>query len=107
MKLFQIMQHNALGIAGAAQVAYTEDESAHAYILECISRFYAHDYGTIPPEDVQANEDELQQRAGRIMGKYDAAHGLKEPIFIIAYFSEDHPGEVDFNYTTICYTSDY
>lgn len=107
MKLFQIMQRNALGIAGAAQVAFTENESAHAYILECVGRFYRHDYGAIPPEDVAANENELKQSAGRIIAKYEAGPGLKEPIFIIAYFSEDHPGNVDYNYTTVCYTSDY
>lgn len=106
MKLFQIMQHNALGVAGAAQTAFTENEAAHAYILECIARFYNHDYGEIPPEDIAANENELQQSAGRIIGKYEAVNGLKEPIFIIAYFSEDHP-EIDYNYTTVLYTSDY
>lgn len=105
MTLEEVRRKNSIGIAGAAKVAAEKDRPLH-YIFQCLARFYRGDYGVIPPEDIAANNAELAAGEGRIIGKYQAAEGLKEDIFIIAYFSDQHV-ETDYNYTTILYTSDY
>lgn len=107
MKLYEIGERNKANVAGALRVPFTENEACHWYIIECLVRFYGHDYGEIPPEDVEANEAELKTGEGRIVARYKAANGLTEDIFIIAYFSDSHAGEVDYNYTTVLYVSDY
>ena len=106
MKLFQIMQRNKTGIAGALQVPFMENEAAHNYIIECIVRCYQHDYGMMPPEDVKANEAEIEAGEGRIVARYEAGPGMSEDMYVIVYFSDSHP-ETDYNYTTACYVSDY
>ena len=68
MKLFQIMQRNKTGIAGALQVPFMENEAAHNYIIECIVKCYQHDYGMMPPEDVKAEMDELLEDAAKKRG---------------------------------------
>lgn len=106
MTLNDIMNRNPLYIAGGATAA-AEIPAARDYILQCVRRFYSGDYGAIPPEDIAENNAELAAGEGRILARYEAGQGLKENIFVIAYFSERHPESDDYNYTSICYTSDY
>lgn len=106
MTLNDLMNRNPLYITAGAKTA-AEDAAAMNYFFQCVGRFYSGDYGAIPPEDIAANNAELAAGEGRILARYEAGPGLKEGIFIIAYFSDKHPESNDFNYTTICYISDY
>lgn len=78
-------------------------------ITMCLNRFFAGDFGEIPEKDAQANRDNLENEAGRIIGRYNPGgdmEALLKPIYIMAYFSETEPGE-DYNYTSVLYVSDY
>lgn len=83
------------------------DAPAKAYILHSLDRFFAGDYGETPAEDIDANNKALHAGTGRIVARYQAAEGLRQDIFIIAYFSDQEPGNNDYNYTTVMYTSEY
>lgn len=87
-------------------VAADTDEPTKDYIQHCLIQFFAGNYGEIPQEDTQANNDELAAGEGRIIARYKKAHALTDDIYIIAYFSETC-SEVDANYTTILYRHEY
>lgn len=63
----------------------------HNYIVDCLMRLYAGDYGTIGQEDTDANNAELEAGEGRIVAHYEQKHKLTEDIFIIATFSKSMP----------------
>lgn len=89
-------------IAEAAQ-----DERTHAYIVTCLQRFYAGDYGTVPQEDTDANNAELADGEGRVVARYKEAHMLTDDIYIIAVFSDEMPGVIDANHIMIMYCNEY
>lgn len=92
-------------IAGAVSIPFREDEAAHWYIIECLAKFYNHDYGKIPKPDKEANEAELKASEGRIVARYKAGPGLKEDISITACFSDKRPDR-EFNHTIVRYVSE-
>lgn len=104
MTLEQISTNELAITAGAG--AAIRDENTRKYIFDCLQRFYSVDYGMIPAEDAAANNAEIEAGQGRIIGRYEQAHTLRENILIIAYFS-DNNRETDYNYTTVLYPSEY
>lgn len=103
--LIQEIRKNPV-VATAAIAATMEGAPTRAYILRCLDLFFNGDYGETPPQDIEANNIELQAGAGRIVARYKAAEDLKKDIFIIAHFSDQEQGN-DYNYTTIMYTDEY
>ena len=94
-------------IAATSEIAKAmQDPPAHAYILHCLDCFFTGNYGAMPAEDTEANNRELQAGTGRIIARYKAAEGLREDVYIIAYFSDTEQGN-DYNYTTVMYTGEY
>lgn len=83
-----------------------KDRATLAYIIGCLKRFYAGDYGTVPAEDTEANNNELEYGSGRLLARYEARHALKDDVYIMAYFDDQQQG-IDFNNTMIMYCSDY
>ena len=75
------------------------------YIARCLDRFFAGDYGEIPPEDTAANNSDLEAGVGRIIAGYEPAEDMPEDFYIMAYFDQDQPG-IDSNYISIFYCSD-
>lgn len=103
--LIQEIRKNPV-VATAAIAATMESAPTRAYILRCLDLFFNGDYGETPPQDIEANNIELQAGTGRIVARYKAAEDLKKDIFIIAHFSGQEQGN-DYNYTTIMYTDEY
>ena len=81
--------------------------AAFMYLQECLQQFFAGNYGTVPAEDTEANNNELAAGCGRIVARYAAAAGLREDIYIIAYFDKDELESTDCNYTIIEYVGEY
>lgn len=102
MKLNEIMKNNIF-LVGPIRNASRKNQD---YIMRCLDRFFTGDYGEIPPEDVTANNSDLEAGAGRIIARYKPAEGMAEDFYIMAYFDQDQPG-IDYNYTSIFYCSDY
>lgn len=78
-----------------------------AYLVNCLNRMYAGDYGEIDAEDTAANNTELADGEGRILARYKKAHALKDDIYINCYFSESNPDNLDFNNCMFLYCSEY
>ena len=105
VKLWRIMQKNPLAFAGGV-IEAARDQDSRMYMIECAANFYRGAWGDIPPEDVEANNEELTRPAGRVVARYPARFEMKQDVYVICYFSEEEPSR-ESNYTTICYVSDY
>ena len=92
--------------SGIARAEAADDGQTHNYIVDCIMRLYAGDYGTIPPEDTESNNADLTAGEGRIIARYDKAQQLQGDIYIIANFSREVPGQ-EANYIMILYCREY
>lgn len=103
MTLKDIMK-NPVYLVGPILAA--DDQVQREHIIRCMERFFTGDYGKIPPEDTAANNSELEAGAGRIIARYEPAEGMAEDFYIMAYFDQDRP-EIDCNYTSVFYCSDY
>lgn len=84
--------------------AIKSDKNTLAYILACLERFYAGDYGLIPEEDIEANNSDLANGCGHVLARYEAREALEHEIYIESHFDALEAGNVDFNNTMICYT---
>ena len=84
-----------------------EDPDTMAYILNCLAKLYAGDYGEVPAEDTDANNRELRDGAGRILARYKPAGKLESDIYIIANFYAEDPDNPEANYTYILYCNEY
>lgn len=73
------------------------------YLQDCIRAFYAGDFGEIPPEDVQANLEDIQAGTGHCYARYKQYGTLTADLIIEAMFSEDYPGDINYNYVMLCY----
>ena len=87
-------------------IAADTDPPTAEYLKQCLDLFFTGNYGEIPPEDTEANDQELAAGEGRIIARYKKAHNLQGDIYIIAYFSQSTEG-IDANNTTILYCSEY
>ncbi len=94
-------------VATAAVMEAMKDPETLDYVQMCLSLFFSGMYGKMGPEDTELNEEELSSGEGRIMARYEAQGKLREDVYIIAYFSESNPGDIDYNNTTVLYVSEY
>ena len=100
------LQNNTI-VATAKVAEAGKNPETHSYLITCLQLFFSGMYGGIPEEDVLTNEAALKSGEGRILARYEAAEQLENDIYIIAYFSESNPGNIDFNNTTILYVDEY
>lgn len=72
------------------------------YVITCLHRFFAGDYGAIRDEDTKRNNAELAAGYGHILARYKARYNLEDDIYIEAMFDKDTPG-IDSNYTMVMF----
>ena len=85
-----------------------QDEETHAYIVNCLfMHFFTGDYGEVPPEDTESNNEELAAGEGKILARYKQAHKLEGDIYICARFSKSMPESLDANHILIMYCNEY
>ena len=77
----------------------------HAYIIDCVKRFYSGDYGEVGQEDTDANNSDLETGEGHILARYKGMYTLDSDIYIESHFSESVPG-IDANNTLIMYCNE-
>lgn len=79
----------------------------HAYIVECLQRFYNGDYGEIGIEDTVANNSDLFHGFGHVLARYKAKHALESDIYIESHFDAEFDNtEIDYNNTMIMYCNE-
>ena len=81
----------------------TKDEKTHAYILNCLMRFFSGDYGEICEEDTQANNSDLEAGDGHILARYKGEGSLKGDIYIEAMFYSEKLEDINYSYIMIMY----
>ena len=85
--------------------AYAGDTETFRYIAECLGRFYKGDYGEVPEENTEANNNDLRVGEGHVLARYEEKYMLDNDIYIEAYFSDSTPG-IDANHVMIMYCSE-
>lgn len=85
--------------------ACEKDAKTFYYILDCLKRFYAGDYGEIGKEDTEYNNQDLQAGEGHILARYKACFSLDSDIYIESHFSNTIAG-IDANNTMIMYCNE-
>ena len=101
MTLEDVKQQPLLQTRSIANACEGSPET-HAYIIQCLNRFFSGDYGEIDREDTEYNNADLAQGEGHILARYKAKGELDGDIYIEAHFSESIPG-IDANNTMIMY----
>ena len=90
-----------------AIAAATADPETMLYVQLCLSRCFAGDWGTVSAEDASLNDEAIAEGEGRILAAYPQQGKLTDKIWIIAYFSESNPENIDYNNVTILYPDEY
>lgn len=80
-----------------------KDPNTLDYILECLARFYAGDYGEICEDDTNANNYDLSEGYGHVLARYKAKHSLTGDFYIESHFDKDHLTNIDYTQTLIMY----
>ena len=80
-----------------------EDKETAFYLIECLHRFWAGDYGLIDAEDTAANNQDLESGYGHILARYEGKHKLTGEIYIEAHFDKDNLTDIDYTQTLIMY----
>lgn len=101
LQLQQLPMFQTATIAEAAK-----DPATAQYVIDCLLRCYAGDYGKMPAEDAEANNKELEAGEGHILARYPAAAALDEEIYIDIHFSESKPGQGS-NYGLVMYCTEW
>ena len=101
MKLDDLRLLPLLQTRGIAATCSKSPET-FAYIIDCINRFYAGDYGEVGQEDTDANNADLRAGEGHVLARYKEMYTLDSDIYIESHFSESVPG-IDANNTMIMY----
>jgi len=103
------LKRNALAVTAGINHAMQTDKTGetYGYIMECLGRFFAGDFGDVPEEDAEANRAELTRGEGRALARYPARKNLAGAIYIQAYFSTAEPGDLERNNTLVMYCDDY
>ena len=83
------------------------DPDTLRYILKCLNEFYGGNYGTVPQEDTEANNSDLEAGDGHILARYKKAGALAEDIYINAEIYAGEPDNIDANNIMIMYCSEY
>ena len=104
MTLEDIKKQDLLQTRSIAEACKGSQET-HAYIIECLNRFFSGDYGEIGEEDTAYNNEDLRGGEGHILARYKARFALESDIYIEAHFSESIPG-IDANNTMIMYCNE-
>lgn len=91
----------------AAIAEAAKDPETQKYIVTCLQRLFSGDYGDIPTEDTEANNNDLDAGNGRILARYKAAEKLAGDIYIIAAFYAGEPDNLDANNIMILYCDEY
>lgn len=89
--------------------AMERSEAVTLFVFDALNRYYSGSQGQTAEEDQAANLAELAAGFGRVvtLWKTPEALGLSDDLFIITYFDKDHPGDIDYNNTTVMFCSDY
>jgi len=107
MTLDDVKKLPVMQTRGIAADAEQDDGQTHNYIIDCLLRLYAGDYGTVPADDTDANNAELAAGEGRIVARYEKRHALTDDIYIIATFSQELPDVIDANHVMIMQCGEY
>ena len=87
---------------------FEENLENRLYISDCVNRMYNGDYGTMPAEDIEQNNRELEDGIGRIVCRYEKKGTLTNDFYIIASFNENMPlEELDYNNIMVMYVDEY
>lgn len=78
----------------------------HNYIVECLRKFFAGDFGEIDSEDTQYNLNELAAGFGHCLARYKGRQDMQDDIYINGVFAAERPGLED-NHIMIMYCGDY
>ena len=101
MTLNDIKQLPTLQTRSIAEAA--RDPATALYLITCLNKFYAGDYGLVPAEDTAANNADLEAGEGHILAKYPQAEKLTGSIYIEAHFYEPKLNDIDYSNTLIMY----
>ena len=78
-----------------------EDEETAKAVYKALERFNAEDWGELPEEDKEANNEDLRNRTGRILAKYETPKGF---IYISLTFEDP---ELKNNIAMLMYVNEY
>ena len=70
MNLDDVKKLPVMQTRGIAEAENRDNGQTHNYIVNCVKRLYAGDYGEVPQEDTDANNAELEAGEGRIDSNY-------------------------------------
>lgn len=83
--------------------AVNGDPKTHNYIVDCLHRFYAGDYGEICEEDTAANNADLAAGCGHVLARYKQFGQLTGPIYIESHFDDEFLNDINYTNTIIMY----
>lgn len=101
MTLEDIKNIPTLQTRGIAEAC--KDPQTAYYIIECLHRFWAGDYGLIGADDTAANNADLAAGEGHILARYEGKHNLTGDFYIEAHFYEPKLNDLDYTNTLIMY----
>lgn len=81
-----------------------QDAETLKYILACLARYYAGDFGEVCEEDTLANLEELAEGYGHVLARYKQAKTLNDEIYIESHFDKDNLTDINYTNTLIMYT---
>lgn len=87
--------------------AAADDPETLEYIMECLGRFFAGDFGTVPADDTAANLADLEAGGGHVLARYPAKKTLADDIYINAVIDDRAPDVVDANNIMVMYCNEY
>lgn len=87
--------------------AAAEDPETLQYIFDCLGRYFAGDFGTIPEDDTAANLADLEAGGGHVLARYPAKKQLADDIYINAVIEASAPDVVDVNNIMVMYCNEY
>lgn len=84
-------------VTGALAEAIRHDADTKRALDGAIAMFMLFNWGNVPDDDKEANDKDLQEGKGRILGRYPTPRG---DIYMISYPGTDYP-------ITVCFCDDY
>ena len=79
------------------------DPATALYLVKCLNRFWAGDYGEICAEDTEYNNADLAAGDGHVLARYKQAEKLTGDIYIEAHFYEPKLNDIEYSQTMIMY----